>query len=94
MRKLSPAYDCQCDFDRTDEVNYIVPAIWICNRTRKEDGTLYNTWEYYDLLSKLKSNEAKEFFSSLLFRNTLDGSLAEEYYHRSEELERQLKKKR
>jgi hypothetical protein len=94
MKKLSPVYDCQRDFDRTDKASYIVPAIWICNEEkRREDGNSYLE-SYYDLLSKLRSSEAKEFFSSPLFRSTLDGALAEEYYHQSEELEKKLKKKR
>jgi len=92
MKRLSPVYDCQRGFDRTDKANYIVPAIWICGENRREDGTSYME-AYYDLLSKLDSKEAKEFISSPLFRSTLDGALAEEYYDQSKELEKKLHKK-
>ena len=88
LKKLSPTYDCQRNIDRPD---YIVPAIWLCEKRIQPPSMLD---EYYDLLSKLKSSEAVEFFSSSLFRNTLDGDLADAYRDRSEELERKLHKKK
>ena len=87
MKQLSPVYDCQRSFDK----QYIVPAIWLCGENRRETGASY-TETYYELLSKLKLKEAKEYFASPLFRNVLDGHMAEEYYDKSERLEKQLNK--
>ncbi len=47
MKELSPVYDCQRDFDRTNEVNYIVPAIWICNeKERREEKMATHIWNH------------------------------------------------
>jgi len=89
MKQLSPTYDCSRSFDR----GYIVPAIWLCGENRRDDGASY-TESYYELLSKLKLKEAREYFSSPLFRSVLDGHMAEEYYKKSETLEKQSKKKK
>jgi len=85
FRTLSPVYDCQRDFDSTDTVNYIVPAISLA-------GDI-DALKYMKLLSELRSKNAQEFFASKLFRSTLDGEAAEEYYYRSLRLERFLKQK-
>lgn len=89
MKQLSPVYDCQRSFDK----QYIVPAIWLCDEKRREAGASYAVTEtYYELLSNLKLKEAKEYFASPLFRSVLDGYMAEEYYDKSERLEKQLNK--
>ena len=93
LKKLSPIYDCQRPFDKTENTNYIVPAIWLCGESRRDDGASYDE-SYYGLLSRLKLKEAKEYFASPLFRSVLDGHMAEEYYDRSERLEKILKKRK
>jgi hypothetical protein len=89
MKQLSPVYDCQRPFDN----GYIVPAIWLCGEKRRESGASFDE-TYYELLSKLKLKEATEYFTSPLFRSVLDGHMAEEYYDKSERLEKKLKKKK
>jgi hypothetical protein len=82
-RELLPEYDCQRSFDATPRVNYIVPAIWLSRDHAK----------YIALLSKLKSEPARELFASPEFRRTLDGYVAEIYLEKSEALEKELRGK-
>ncbi len=96
MKQLSPTYDCSRSFDK----GYIVPAIWLCDQNKdipfthlnlRMDGEPY-TESYYKLLSELNVKEAREYFASPLFRSVLDGHPAEEYYKKSEMLEKFFKK--
>ncbi len=87
LKHLSPIYDCSRSFDRGH-----VPAIWLCGQNRRKGGASYDE-AYYNLLSKLRLKEAKEYFASPLFRSVLDGAMAEEYYERSEKLESIILKK-
>lgn len=72
-RKLLPEYDCQRPFDHTPAKDYIVPAVWLCERNE----------DYVQFLSKMKSKEARRLFGSPELRNSLDGALAEDYYDAS-----------
>lgn len=81
FKQLTPVYDCQRPFDHTDKVDYIVPALWLCDH-----GTRLAS---LDLLSKLKEPEARAFFASKEFRTVLDGETAELYYDKSVKLEKQ-----
>lgn len=82
IKQLTPPYDCQRPFDHTEKVDYIVPALWLCDH-----GTRLASLE---LLSKLKEPEAKRFFASKEFRTVLDGETADLYYDKSVQLEKQL----
>ena len=91
MRKLSPLYDCQRSFDSTPTVNYIVPALWICGETHRENDEPV-TDQYLEFLSKLRLPEARAYFASKEFRRVLDGHYAEMYLEASEKLESELKR--
>lgn len=84
FRKLVQNYDCQRSFDNTPNKKYIVPAYWLCDPTK--------AWANIELLSKLKSNEAQEFFASSDFRSILDGELAEGFMEMSSDREKMLKR--
>ncbi len=86
IRKLSPRYDCQRDFDTRP-----VPAIWVCGETHRENGDSVKD-EYLEFLSKLKNPEAQAYFASELFRSTLDGHISELYYERSKKQQRELER--
>jgi hypothetical protein len=64
-------YDCLRSYDYKP-----VPAWWLCDH---EDVD-----KWLRLLSQMKSLEAKKLFGSDLFRETLDGEYAEEYYESSQ----------
>ena len=72
FKKLSSKYDCQRSFDKNP-----VPAIWLCDEAT--DGYPKPHEKGIVLLAKLKTKNARKFFSSDEFRSTLDGELAEEY---------------
>ena len=84
MRKLSPRYDCQRDFDTRP-----VPAIWVCGEKRRENGGSVID-EYLEFLSKFKNSEAQRYFASELFRSTLDGHISELYYEKSKKRQSEL----
>ena len=63
-------YDCRRSYDYKP-----VPAWWLC--------AYEETDKWLRLLSQMKSLEAKKLFGSSLFRSTLDGEYAEEYYEKS-----------
>ena len=81
-KKLLLEYDCQRKFDHTPRVDYLVPAIWLC----ENHGVLIG------YLSKMKSANARKIFGSSALRNSLDGALAEEYFNMSLKVEKSLKK--
>jgi hypothetical protein len=79
FRQLLPIYDCQRPFDHTEGVDYIVPAVWLCDGQRGDTKAPYEFEDYVRLLSKLKSKKARELFGSQEFRDVLDGAVAEEF---------------
>ncbi len=85
MKELCPESDCQRSFDHTDTQDYIVPAFWLCDESRR--------FSYLKLLSSLKTPDARELFASPLFRGVLDGESAELYLDKSLAVEKRLKKK-
>jgi hypothetical protein len=93
LKSLSPLYDCQRPIDKTETVQYIVPAIWVCALKRRENGIPVMD-EYFELLSTLKIPAARQYFASREFRKTLDGYYAELYLDASEKAEAELKKAR
>ncbi len=92
MKQLAPSYDCQRSFDSTPIENYIVSAIWLCGEERRENG-IPVVDAYFELLSRLTIDESRRYFSSKLFRSTLDGYYAEMYKEASEKLEAELSEK-
>lgn len=65
FKELVPRYDCKRSFDTAP-----VPAVWLCEKNHERA---------VELLSKLKSKKARQFFGSEALRSTLDGALAEEF---------------
>lgn len=80
LRDSMDDYDCLREYD----FEPAVPAWWLCKDENAE--------KWFDFLATSESKEAKELLGSELFRKTLDGYFAEEYYDRSLEVEKQLQK--
>lgn len=85
FKNLVDVYDCQRPFDNTDDKKFIVPAVWLCDETK--------LWGYIELLSKLRFNDAQEFFASSEFRSILDGMYSEGFMDLSLEREKSLRNK-
>ena len=84
FKKLMPVYDCQRDFDKTPEHNYLVPAIWLAGPKLEN---------YVHLLSQLNLVSAQRLFGSQAFRDILDGALAEEYGPLSYQAQKKFREK-
>ena len=80
-KAVLPEYDCQRSFDSTPKQEYVIPAIYLCE----------NNEELLGFLAKLKTKEARILFGSQELRDTLDGSVAEEYMAKSIAVEKSLK---
>lgn len=78
LEKSFYKYNCKRSFDKNP-----VPALWLC-----DSGDIEKWIEY---LSKMNSTYAKKLFGSRLFRSVLDGSLAEQFFQLSKEVEYTLK---
>jgi hypothetical protein len=68
-------YDCRRSFDYAS-----VPALWLWDTS--------DIFQWLNVLSKMKSDEARKVFSSQIFRDSLDGESAELYYKKSENMEK------
>lgn len=77
LEKTMHKYDCLRPGDSEP-----VPAWWLSD---PED-----VWNWFTLLSKLPSRQAKELFGSKLFRDTLDGYFSEGFFHASLKVEGEL----
>ena len=71
-------YDCPCELGK--QAAY--PAIWLW-------GDL-DIAKWYEVLAGMKDEEAQKLFASDLFRSTLDGGIAEEYWDKSLAVEKDL----
>jgi|GEM_PF-1139534 len=89
FRELLPLYDCQRPFDHSGVENHIVPAVWLCDGRRGAHSQEFES--YAGLLSGLKSRDAKKLFASEEFRDVLDGAVAEDYFDRSLQAEREMR---
>jgi hypothetical protein len=78
FKKALYSYGCRRTYDYEP-----VPAWWLCDYK--------DTSKWLKLLSQLNSVEAKKLFGSTLFRSTLDGEFAEEYYEESKKIGTQFK---
>jgi len=77
LKKAMYKYDCLRPGDSEP-----VPAWWLCDDE--------HVWKWLTLLSKLPSRRAKELFGSKLFRDTLDGYIAESFFEESLRVEGEL----
>ena len=75
-QKLSGRYDCKRAADTKP-----VPAIWLCDVDATGDQPSEKSAA---LLAKLKNPKARDFFSSVEFRSTLEGQSAEHWFKRSQ----------
>lgn len=86
--KMMDKYDCRRKYDYKP-----IPAWWLCGEgyDYRQVSSQDDPEKWFNLLSKLKTHEARNLFGSELFRSTLDGAIAEDFIDASKEAEKKLK---